>query len=82
MKHTYLHIKINPSQDGFRNMRSCLSPLLEHQDHILSNLEEGHNVDSIYLDVGKAFNNLDLSSIQILKGGTNKHLDKSYNLTD
>ena len=41
-------------------MRSCLSQLLEHQDQILSNLEEGHNVDTIYLDFRKAFNNVDI----------------------
>ena len=58
----YLGIKnkINPNQHGFRSQRSCLSQLLEYHDEILSNLEEGNNVDSIYLDFSKAFDKVDI----------------------
>ena len=52
--------KLNPNQHGFRNRRSCLSHLLEHHDQVLSSLEEGYNVDSIYLDFSKAFDKVDI----------------------
>ena len=45
----------NASQHGFRQGRSCLSQLLEHFDTILSFLERGVNIDTIYLDFSKAF---------------------------
>ena len=51
---------MNPNQHGFRSQRSCLSQLLEYHDEILSNLEEGNNVDSIYLDFSKAFDKVDI----------------------
>eukprot|EP00111_Clytia_hemisphaerica_P017146 TCONS_00050790-protein len=49
----------NDSQHGFRQGRSCLSQLLEHYDTILSYLERGINVDTIYLDFSKAFDKVD-----------------------
>ena len=51
----------NPSQHGFRSGRSCLSQLIAHHDKILSLLEEGHNVDVVYLDFSKAFDKLDFN---------------------
>ena len=50
---------LNPDQHGFRIGRSCLSQLLSHFDHILKGLEEGKNVDIIYLDFAKAFDKVD-----------------------
>ena len=50
---------LNPSQHGFRRGRSCLSQLLDHYDKILSMLEQGLNVDVIYLDFAKAFDKVD-----------------------
>ena len=49
----------NPSQHGFREGRSCLSQLLSHIDEILSLLEEGKDVDVIYIDFSKAFDKVD-----------------------
>ena len=49
----------NPSQHGFRSGRSCLSQLLSHYDRILELLEEGVNVDVVYLDFAKAFDKVD-----------------------
>ena len=49
----------NPTQHGFRQGRSCLSQLLSHYDSILSKLEEGKEVDVIYLDFSKAFDKVD-----------------------
>ena len=49
----------NVNQHGFRSGRSCLSQLLAHYDYILSQLEQGNNVDIIYLDFAKAFDKVD-----------------------
>ena len=46
-------------QHGFRQKRSCLSQLLRHYDDILKGMEEGHNVDTIFLDFSKAFDKVD-----------------------
>ena len=51
----------NTSQHGFRSGRSCLSQLLAHYDKIISLLEQGQNVDVIYLDFAKAFDKLDFN---------------------
>ena len=50
---------LNPSQHGFREGRSCLSQLLSHIDDIFSILEEGKDVDVIYIDFSKAFDKVD-----------------------
>ena len=49
----------NESNHGFREARSCLSQLLEHYDDILNLLEQGVNVDVVYLDFAKAFDKVD-----------------------
>ena len=53
----------NNNQHGFRSSRSCLSQLLEHFDQIIDILEEGANVDVIYLDFAKAFDKLDFNIV-------------------
>ena len=53
----------NVNQHGFRIGRSCLSQLLTHYDRILSLLEKGLNVDTIYLDFAKAFDKVDHSLV-------------------
>ena len=55
------HDLFNSSQHGFRAGRSCLSQLLAHYDKILTILDQGHNVDLIYLDFAKAFDKLDFN---------------------
>ena len=50
---------LNKNQHGFRAGRSCLTQLIAHHDHILSLLEEGFNVDVVYLDFAKAFDKVD-----------------------
>ena len=45
---------------------SCLSELLEHYDKTLQQLEQGFNVDTIYLDFSKAFDKVD-HNILIMK---------------
>jgi len=51
----------NSNQHGFRSGRSCLSQLLAHTERLIHHIEEGHNVDVIYLDFSKAFDRVDHS---------------------
>jgi len=50
---------LNKYQHGFRSKRSCLTQLIEHYDIILEYLEQGQNIDVIYLDFAKAFDKVD-----------------------
>ena len=54
-----MNMKIDPKQHGSRAGRSTLSQLLLHQDEILSALENGENLDSIYLNFSKAYDKVD-----------------------
>ena len=47
------------NQHGSRAGKSTLSQLLEHQDQILTALENDENLDSLYLDFSKAFDKCD-----------------------
>ena len=47
------------NQHGSRAGKSTLSQLLEHQDEVLTALENGENFDSVYLDFSKAFDKCD-----------------------
>ena len=49
------------TQHGSRSGHSTLSQLLDHQDYILSTIEEGHNIDVVYLDFAKAYDKVDHS---------------------
>ena len=53
----YLDMKglMDKNQHGSRSGRSTLSQLLQHHDLLLEALENGDNVDVIYLDFAKAF---------------------------
>ena len=46
-------------QHGFRAERSCLSQLLEFYEYVLQCMEEGFNIDVIFLDLAKAFDKVD-----------------------
>ena len=50
---------LDVNQHGSRAGKSTLSQLLEHQDQILTALENGENLDSVYLDFSKAFDKCD-----------------------
>ena len=50
---------MDPSQYGARGGRSTLSQLLEQHDYVLRMLENGDNLDVIYLDFEKAFDKVD-----------------------
>ena len=51
--------KINEGQHGFRRGRSCLSQLLHHYDQVISDAENGQNVDVVYTDFAKCFDKVD-----------------------
>jgi hypothetical protein len=48
---------LRASQHGFRGGRSCLSNLLTFLDKVTQGVENGENIDVIYLDFAKAFDN-------------------------
>ena len=50
---------MDPKQHGSRSGRSTLSQLLQHQDETIDSLEDGDNIDSIYLDFSKAYDKVD-----------------------
>ena len=52
---------LNSSQHGFRKNRSCLTQLIDHLDSVLRSLNDGDEVDVIYLDFQKAFDKVDLN---------------------
>ena len=52
---------LNPNQHGFRTGRSFLTQLVQHYDRIIAHMEEGKNVDVVYLDFSKAFDKLDFT---------------------
>ena len=54
----HLYQVISPKQHGFCTGRSCVTNLLEALDHIGSLLDSGSQVDTIYLDMSKAFDKI------------------------
>ena len=49
------HKLINPSQHGFQKAKSCLTNLLCFLEEIMKWVDDGSQVDVIYLDFQKAF---------------------------
>ena len=49
------HKLISDTQHGFRKGRSCLANLLTFLDKVLCQVDEGHSIDVIFLDMAKAF---------------------------
>ena len=47
------------NQHGFRKTHSRLTQLLEHVDTILKHLNNGQEIEVIYLDYSKAFDKVD-----------------------
>ena len=48
----------SPSQHGFRKQRSCMTQLLEVMDNFTKMIEDGFDIDVIYLDFKKAFDSV------------------------
>ena len=59
VKHLESNNLLNNTQHGFHNGRSTVTQLLRYNDSILSMLEKGHKVDSIYMDFSKAYDKVD-----------------------
>ena len=55
VKHLYSNNLFQSSQHGFLTGRSCLTNLLSFLDELTTLIDEGSNVDVIYLDFAKAF---------------------------
>ena len=53
--HLVRHKLLYNTQHGFVPRRSCLTNLLEYLEEMTRLVDEGHNVDVIYLDFAKAF---------------------------
>ena len=58
MKHMTENKLFSESQYGFRNKRSCVLQILEVLDYLSKSLDEGKQVDTIYLDIRKAFDSI------------------------
>ena len=55
MSHVDRYDLLNDTQHGFMRGRSCLTNLLTYMEGVTRMLDEGKNVDIIYLDFAKAF---------------------------
>ena len=60
MNHLEANDHIGKFQFGFRKGKSCLSQMIKFYDDITEHLENGLNIDTIYLDMEKAFDRVDL----------------------
>ena len=55
----HLYSIINDCQHGFVTAKSCITNLIESLDYIGSVLDKGGQVDTVYLDMSKAFDKVD-----------------------
>jgi hypothetical protein len=55
VKHLESNALINETQHGFRGRRSCLTNLLVFMDKLTRAIDEGYDLDVVYLDFAKAF---------------------------
>ena len=66
VNHLSINDLIKPTQHGFMNKRSCLTNLLEYLEIITRFIDEGENVDVIYLDFSKAFDKVSHSRLNLI----------------
>ena len=59
LEHMENHNLMNKTQHGYQSGRSTLTLLLEYCDSILTLLEQGHEVDVVYIDLANAFDKVD-----------------------
>ena len=59
VQHLEMNLLISRNQHGFRKKRSCMAQLLSHIEEIYTSLNNGDEVDIIYLDFAKAFDKVD-----------------------
>lgn len=53
--YNHVNLILNHFQHGFRKNRSCVTQLLQYVHQLASTLDNGSQMDSIYLDMAKAF---------------------------
>ena len=52
---------LSENQHGFRSNRSCSTQLIHHTNSVFNSLNQGSEVDTIYVDYSKAFDKVDHS---------------------
>ena len=60
MHHLETENLLGQRQHGFRRGRSCASQLAQQYHNVLRALENGEEVDVVYLDFSKAFDKVDI----------------------
>ena len=65
LEHLAAYNLLNLSQFGFLPKRSCVSNLLHFLDKVTHDIDDGHNVDVIYLDFQKAFDKVPLHRLML-----------------
>ena len=55
VRHSDRHSLVKDSQHGFRRGRSCATKLLEFLDKVTEEINQKGNVDVIFLDFAKSF---------------------------
>ena len=55
----WLYSLVNYNQHGFITVKSCVTNLIESLEHIGPVLDNGGQIDAIYLDMSKAFDKVD-----------------------
>ena len=63
--HLSRHSLIRSSQHGFTPHKSCLTNLLEFMEVITDMLDQGYNVDMVYLDFARAFDKVPHARLMI-----------------
>ena len=63
--HLKRHNLIRKSQHGFMSHKSCLTNLLEFLEEVTKLLDEGHNVDIVFLDFARAFDKVPHSRLMM-----------------
>ena len=58
MKHMTDNQLFSDSHYGFRNKHSCVLQLLEILDYWTRSIDEGKQIDTIYLDIRKPFDSI------------------------
>ncbi len=66
--YSYLSVNdfLNPSQSGFRSNYSTATTVIDVQDFILTNMDEGKVTGAIFLDLKKAFDTVDTVNHSLL----------------
>ena len=64
--HNHVVPHLNSLQHGFRHNRSCLTQMIQYVHFLASTLDSGGQVDTIYLDMAKAFDRVPHQKLRYL----------------